>query len=216
MRRTAIALLVAVPAVAGITSCSASDPQPPQNDSQPRATESTPPQAGGTGAALPHSGAPKVSAPLPASVLTGDPCTEALTAEQGEAAGGVTAPGEPSQHAIGPKCDWSNQKNHSLAAVTYGTKTGEGLSATYENAKPQAVVWRELPLVQGFPAVAAVTRLGGRPEEFCQVTVGVADNLSFDVGVFLSDAKKGKTDPCDGAARVADMVMTNLRRKAGS
>lgn len=215
MRRKSTALLVIAPVIVCI-GCSANGSGPPANDSQPRTTESTPLQESSAFTPLPHSGAPKVSAPLPASVFTGDPCTEALTAEQVKATLGTTVPGEPSQHTIGPKCDWVYQQNHSRAAVTYDTKTGEGLSAMYKNAKPQAVVWRELPVVQGFPAVAMVTRLGGEPDEFCQVTVGVADSLSFDVVVFLSDAKKGKVDPCTGAARVADMVTANLRRKAGS
>jgi hypothetical protein len=64
--------------------------------------------------------------------------------------------------------------------------------------------------------VAHVTTSGGDPSYFCQVTIGIADDLAVDVSIALSDAKRGKVDPCQVTAVAADMVVTNLRQKAGA
>ena len=163
---------------------------------------------------MPHSGAPKVEHPLPASVLSGDPCQGALTPDQLKQILGAVPPGEPGNlSGIGRSCKWNAD---ALASVDYSTQTHEGLSAVYAGTKPQSKVWRVLPPIQGFPAVGHSTYSSDTPNNFCQVSVGVADDLSFDASLVLSDSKVGKADPCDLTARVADMVVTNLRQKAGS
>jgi hypothetical protein len=165
--------------------------------------------------ALPHSGAPKVTNPLPASVLEGGPCT-ALDAGQVARALGAAVAGRPVQDPTGPSCDWSNHETGGMIGVGFVTETHQGLSGPYENTKPKAVVWRELPPIQGFPAVAYVTPSGGAPDLFCAVSVGIADDLSFDASGFVSRERRGKVDPCDAVAQLADLVVTSLRRKAGA
>ncbi|MFD2495112.1 DUF3558 domain-containing protein [Amycolatopsis jiangsuensis] len=168
-----------------------------------------------TSETLPHSGAPKVEHPLPASVLSGDPCQGALTPEQLKQIFGTVPNGTPDATAgLGPNCDWQADAG---VSVGYVTQDHQGLSAVYRNSKPQTSVWRELPLIQGFPAVGYIDKAGAASGDICTVSVGVADDLSFDVALTLSQAKKNaRADPCEPATRVADMVVTNLRQKAGS
>ncbi|WP_432849192.1 DUF3558 domain-containing protein [Amycolatopsis sp. CA-161197] len=169
-----------------------------------------------TAPALPHSGAPKVQNPLPASVLAGDPCQQALTADQLEKILGTAPQGKRDDASIGPACNWTNADTAAVVGVGYTSQTHQGLSALYQNTKPQATVWKELAPIQGFPAVAHSTYESGTNTGFCQVSVGIADDLSFDASLGLSTAKIGKVDPCGVAEQVADMVVTNLRQKAGA
>ncbi|MEU4670006.1 DUF3558 domain-containing protein [Amycolatopsis sp. NPDC023774] len=165
---------------------------------------------------LPHSGAPKVEHPLPASVLSGDPCQDGLTADQIERILGTAAQGERDDaEGLGPACNWHNTDTGAVVGVGYSTQPREGLSAVYAGTKSQAKIWQVLPAIQGFPAVAHSTDSPGPDNDLCQVSVGVSDELAFDASVGLSQAKVGKTNPCDVAATVADMVVTNLRQKAG-
>nr|WP_154676393.1 DUF3558 domain-containing protein [Amycolatopsis benzoatilytica] len=169
-------------------------------------------------AGLPHSGAPKVEHPLPESVLTGQPCQDALTSEQLTQIFGTAPQGKPDILAgIGPECKWDNLDSGAGLSVFYVTQTHEGLSGLYQNTKPQAKVWRELPPIQGFPAVANSTFSSGTQTGFCQVSVGISDALTVDASLTPSDAKRASgADPCELSARVADMVVTNLKRKAGA
>jgi hypothetical protein len=216
VRRTVLACAAAL-TVVSVAGCGSDTRQGSPSGADPtQDSSSTRTSTSAVTAALPHSGAPKVANPLPAPVFAGDPCTDALTPEQVKLALGVNTPGTAGQSPLGRKCTWRNQANGSSAVVSYDTRTNEGLSGSYRNIKPHATIWRELPLIQGFPAVAAVTPDGGPPDEFCQVSVGLADNLAVDISVLLSDTKKGTADPCEGAARVADMAVTNLRQKAGA
>ncbi|RJQ82743.1 DUF3558 domain-containing protein [Amycolatopsis panacis] len=163
---------------------------------------------------VPHSGAPKVDHPLPASVLSGDPCQSALTSDQLAQILGTVPQGKPdSIDGLGPSCDWHADAS---VSVSYVTQDHQGLSAVYRNAKPQTSVWRVFPLIQGFPAVGYVSK-ESKLGDICTVSVGIADNVSFDAGLILSRARKeAHADPCELAARVAGMVATNLRQKAGS
>ncbi len=103
-----------------------------------------------------------------------------------------------------------------MAAVLYVTKVSDGLSAVYQNSKPQATLWRPLPPIQGFPAVAhSVFKRETTVKSFCQVSLGISDQNDIDVSVTLGDSQVDKKDPCDAAAVVADMVVTNLKKKAG-
>lgn len=97
--------------------------------------------------------------------------------------------------------------------MTYDS-THDGLSAVYQNTKPRSVVWREMS-VQGLPAVDFVTD-NGLKDAFCTVSVGIADSASVDIGITISRAKVGKSDPCTANVQVADMVIGNLKQKAGS
>jgi hypothetical protein len=135
-----------------------------------------------------------------------------LTTDQLDQILGTAPQGEPDSTAgFGPSCNWHAD---ATVSVSYITQAHQGLSAVYQNTKPKVTLWPVLPLIQGFPAVGFADKLGERAGDICTVSVGIADDLSFNAGLVLSPAKTGKADPCD-LARVADMVVTNLRQKAG-
>jgi hypothetical protein len=207
MTRISSVCLLAVTAIA-LAGCSG-DPgaggSPPSTQPASSPAVSTPPYAG----------APKVANPLPVSALAGDPCATALTAEQTKTLFGQVEQGTRSDHgALGPTCEWSNLDTGALVLVTYDS-THDGLSSVYRGIKPTAIVWREAS-VQGFPAAAHVTDLGGSKDAFCDLSVGIADSASVDIGLTISRAKVGKSDPCTVDLQVADMVIGNLKQKAGS
>lgn len=167
---------------------------------------------------LPYAGAPKVADPLPASVLSGDPCADALTREQVVAAVGIDVPGRREDLApIGPACAWVNLGSGGAVGVSYTVNTHAGLSGVYANTRPKSAVWRELPAVQGFPAVAHAGDKGGEiPIGYCQASIGLADSFSIDVSLTLGESKKKTEDACSLITRIADMTVTTLRAKAGS
>ncbi|MBN9741066.1 DUF3558 domain-containing protein [Amycolatopsis sp. A1MSW2902] len=179
---------------------------------------SSPAASSSTATGLPHSGAPKVEHPLPESVLSGQPCQDALTSDQLTQIFGMVLQGKPDTlSGIGAECRWSNVDSGSGLTIYYGTQTHQGLSAVYRGTKPQSKVWRVLPPVQGFPAVAHSTFDSGTDTGFCQVSVGISDESTVDASLTPSDAKRaGGADPCELSARVADMVVSNLKRKAGA
>jgi hypothetical protein len=211
MGRRSLAVCAAVLATATVAACSSTtatsdDPQPAPNTG---ASSSDHP-------ALPYAGAPKVPHPLPASVLSGDPCTDALTPTQVKDALGKSVVGEPGTTAgLGRKCVWTDVDTTSVISVFFVTDTGQGLSAVYANSKPQAQVWKELPPIQGFPAVAYLAASGGDPQRSCSVNVGISDSLSIGIAVSVGRSSVGTVDPCSVAPKAADAVVTTLRQKAG-
>ena len=176
-----------------------------------------PPASSQPGKTLPYAGAPKVENPLPESVLSGHPCDGALTPAQLNVILRQQPQGKHNDDpSLGPACQWPNSETGALVTVAYTTKVTDGLSAVYANTKPKATVWRTLPLIQGFPAVAHSTFSQAGSKSFCQVSVGISDQTTVDVSVDLGETAVGKKDPCDVTAIVAGMVVTNLRQKAGS
>ncbi|WP_229908232.1 DUF3558 domain-containing protein [Amycolatopsis oliviviridis] len=168
-------------------------------------------------AGLPFAGAPKVANPLSATVLSGDPCVDALTPEQVRPILG--APLKQSRDdlaAVGPACTWANLDRGSQLNVGYATVAKTGLSGVYQNTKPQSGVWRPIADVQGFPAVAHAGSPGQTPKDLCVVTVGLADEFAVDVAVVLGSAKQGVVDPCGIAADAAGTVTATLKAKAGA
>lgn len=167
------------------------------------------------GKTLPYAGAPKVEHPLPGSVLSAHPCDSALTPDQvGEALTQKLRGEHDDKPELGAQCHWTNSDVGAGVSVIYVTKVSDGLSAVYANTKPKSKVWRPLPPIQEHPAVAHSTYGAEGSKSFCQVSFGISDNYSVGVSVNLSPAKVGaQTDPCDAAARVADMVVTNLKQK---
>ena len=167
----------------------------------------------GSTTALPYAGAPKVANPLPASVLSGAPCDTALTPEQVKQAIGIQVPGKPGDlGGVGLTCAWANEDTLGQIFVGFVTETHAGLSGVYENTKPKNPVWRPLPDIQGFPAVAH----SNNTDRDCAVSVGLADDLSVDVSGIVGDSKRGKVDSCDVAAQMADLVVTTLKKRAGA
>jgi hypothetical protein len=202
--------LLALTAVT-LAGCS-SDPGTGGSPSSTQAVSST---SASAGSGLPYAGAPKITNPLPVSVLSSDPCASALTADQTKMIFGQVETGARSDSGtLGPACSWTNPETGALVLVTY-ILAHDGLSAVYQNTKPHAIVWRET-IVQGFPAVAHLTKGSGPKEQFCTISVGIADNASADIGLTLSPAKIGTADPCSVDLQIAGMVAGNLKQKAGS
>ncbi|CAM3200508.1 DUF3558 domain-containing protein [Saccharomonospora xinjiangensis] len=164
---------------------------------------------------LPHSGAPAVTDPLPESVLSDHPC-EVLTPEQVQQAlgRGASAGERKDLEPIGPGCDWSNSENLGAGfQIGFSVVSRQGLSAQYANTKPQKAIFRELPSVAGFPAVAFKESEDNR---HCTVAVGLANEYSITATVSLSFEKESEgTDSCVPAEKVAAMVVGNLKAKAG-
>ncbi|SEP49596.1 DUF3558 domain-containing protein [Amycolatopsis saalfeldensis] len=163
----------------------------------------------------PFAGAPKVTNPLPSSVLSGSPC-EALTPQQVQVNIGVSVAGKPDNlPGIGPQCTWTNKQTSAQMGVSFTTEPGDGLSGDYANTRPKMPVWKELPPIQGLPAVVYSDNSKPNPD-FCAVAIGITDALSVDVTVALSLQKSGKVDACTVVPLTANDVVTTLKQKAGS
>lgn len=183
----------------------------------PTTTPAIPATPSISGPTLPHSGAPKVEHPLPASVLSGDPCQQALTPDQVKKVFGSVVPSKRDDlPSLGPACNWTNSDTGAVLGISYTTQVHDGLSAVYANTKPRASLWKELPPIQGFPAIADVAIGAEAEKDFCEVSIGIRDDLTADVSLNLGNTKVGKAAPCDVAAQIADMLVTNLRQKAGA
>ncbi|OXM42540.1 DUF3558 domain-containing protein [Amycolatopsis alba DSM 44262] len=190
--------------------CATGDP----TDTVSQTPSSAPASSNSPNTSLPYAGAPKVTNPLPASVLSGDPCSTALTPGQVKQAIGVEVPGKPNNlvETVGNGCTWANSATLGQILVTYVTKTHDGLSGVYKNSQPKNPIWRPLADIQGFPAVA----YSNNKDQDCTVTIGIADDLSVDVGGFLGDGKRGKADSCEVTAQMAGLVVSTLKQRAGA
>ncbi|MEC3977183.1 DUF3558 domain-containing protein [Amycolatopsis sp. H20-H5] len=210
-RRTSVVLILAAVAL-GSVACAGSPSPTPSSSSSP-ASEATQPST----TALPYAGAPKVTSPLPASVLSGDPCASALTPQQITQAVGPDPELRPGTiPGIGPKCSWSNTKTNGQVLVAYDSESHTGLSGVYQNTQPKSGVWKVLPAIQGYPAVAYAGEKGTVPKDYCHVAIGLADDLSVDVYLTLGRTKVGVSDPCEVVPGIAELVLTTLRAKAGA
>ena len=173
----------------------------------------------GSGAASSSANAddvPKVTTPLPATVLDGSPCDSALTSAQVVSFIGTPKTPERDDIATGPACTWFSLDGGSgQIGVYYNTKGPGGLAVTYHNVKPQSERWEPTSL-QGYPAVAGT----GKGEDQnatggCNVFVGIRDDLDFGVSLTLGDnARKRGVDSCEGAKDVANTVLTNLKGRS--
>ncbi|MGW7534619.1 DUF3558 domain-containing protein [Amycolatopsis sp. NPDC054798] len=183
----------------------------------PPVSPDAPASSSAAGKTLPYAGAPKVENPLPDSVLSTHPCDSAFTSEQVSKVLGKAIQGKHADNAsLGAQCHWVNSDSGAILTALYVTKISDGLSAVYANSKPQSTVWRPLPSVQGFPAVAHSAYGPQGDKSFCQVSIGISDQHDVDVSVTLSPSKVGTTNPCDVTAQISGMVVTNLKQKAGA
>lgn len=176
-------------------------------------TPSAPPSTAPSGGDLPSDGAPKVKSPLDTSRYQQNPC-QMLTPAQLQQLN-LPAQGKPGQGPLGLECSWLNRDTFASVGLEWADKNPRGLSGTY--AARKAGSWAyfiELGEIEGYPAVAADLS-DQRDIGTCLVTVGVSDQLIFQVSAQLSRANVGKKDPCkDGAALVAGMMLQTM--KAGN
>lgn len=199
---------------ASVSSCSG---KTPENGRVSSSGNTSPPVSSGSPAGLPYAGVPKVVNPLPASVLAGNPCSDALTSEQIATLLGSPVRSEGGETpGVGPDCGWTNPDRGSQIGVGYDITTRIGLSGVYQNTKPKSAVWKPITEIQGFPAVAHAGQPGRTPPaDFCAVSIGLADDLAIDVSVSLGRAKIGVLEPCDAARQAADAAVATLKAKAG-
>lgn len=166
-----------------------------------------------SGAGLPHSGAPAVPNPLPKSVVESDPC-ESLTDEQMQQALGDNAPAGKRDDidTVGPLCAWHDAVSGSRISVGFDTAQGEGLSAVYANSKPKSSSFEPLSPIAGYPAVQYQI---GSSDYTCLTSVGLADEYSVTVNFGTTPHKVDEVQPCEVSTKITDMVVGNLKQKAG-
>ena len=180
-------------------------------------TSSAPPPSSTTDAGVPNSGAPKVDTPLPAKVLDGSPCDNALTQEQLKSFLGETKAPTPGDESLGKSCDWRSASGTGAGfLIGYQTSSDQGISLAYKNVKPTAARWVDLDPVQSYPAIAFVEQgVDPTDKRHCGVVVGVSDELAYTVSLTIGEraASQGK-DACIVGRDIADAVMTNLKQRA--
>lgn len=162
---------------------------------------------------LPHSGAPPVTDPLPASVLEGNPCGALTSANAKELLGSDYEQPRKDSTVLGPSCHWADLSTGTSFTVYYGTGFNAGLSQTYANVKPTAVRWVEMKPIEGYPVVGYLSAGSRATNTDCQVMVGISNKLAYGVGMTLSEGAAKDTDPCQAGRKVAVMVMDNLLEK---
>ncbi|MFD9895584.1 DUF3558 domain-containing protein [Amycolatopsis sp. NPDC059027] len=181
------------------------------------ATQSSAPPASDSSPAA-QNGAPKVQNPLPAKVLEGSPCDTSLSADDVKEFIGAPDPAKPDNSAaLGASCSWHNAAGNGASIdVGYQTKLKGGLGAAYSNVKPDAVRWVEPSPIQGYPLVGYLSaNSNGLEKSECVLVVGISDDLTYSVGLFLSDSAKRKNiDPCTAGRDVADRVLTRIKTRA--
>lgn len=203
-------LAVATAGLLAILSASACGTGSPSRGASPSRTVSSAAER-----PLPYGDAPPVTRePMSLGKLAGDPCAEALTPDQVEAAVGARVTGKREDLApVGPACGWFNRDTGGAVGVSYTLNAHDGLSAVYANTRPQSRVWRVLPDVQGFPAVAHSD--DDEQLTFCQASVGVRDDTSIDISLTLGSGKWGAADACELVRTIADMAITTLEGRPG-
>jgi len=177
------------------------------------AVASSEPSAPAEDPELPHSGAPAVTNPLPESVLSGDPCTDALTQDQARNLLGEGVEHE-SENApeLGPSCRWTNLDTGASFRVSYDVNTRQGLSGGYQNVKPQREVFNEIEPIEGFPGFEYKQ---SQDDVTCTTAVGLADEYGLLVTLSVGDQGEADgDDPCDGGRVVMEMIVSNLKAKA--
>jgi len=164
-------------------------------------------------ASAPADDVPKVSNPLPATVLDGSPCDSALTNDQLSGFLGKSTPAAPQENSLGTMCQWSSASGTGAGiTVTYQTKSDKGLALAYQNVQPKAARWKVLDPIQDYPAIAYSDFDDKRAGV---IVVGVTDSLAYSVSLTLGDkAASENKDAFDLGPQVADAVMTNLKARA--
>ncbi|TWH20618.1 uncharacterized protein DUF3558 [Prauserella rugosa] len=94
----------------------------------------------------------------------------------------------------------------------FQTEHGEGLSATYANAKPQAEEFNEVQPIEGYPAVTYKMKADA---PMCTAIVGVANEYSVSVtGTLGTQAEENGKNPCEPVQQVASWVVANLKAQS--
>jgi hypothetical protein len=171
---------------------------------------SAPASSANGGESLPAHGAPKVEVPLDRATFEQTPC-DSLTSSQLTELFGVAVRGEPDpRETVGPTCNWHDDDSTASVGVMY-TKDGlrpDGVSGLYAQ-KDTLDFFQPMASIQGYPVVA-YSSSDGRADGYCQVAIGTSDRSAMDIGITQSQQNVGKTDPCEAAHGVAEMVIGNI------
>ncbi|MGB3442313.1 MAG: DUF3558 domain-containing protein [Actinophytocola sp.] len=215
MRHSRAVILLGITTLAlALASCSdsqAGTPRPERDTGESTTTsEEVPTTSSGSGEDdLPANGAPKVENPIDVAKFEQQPCL-ALTDDQVRQAG-LVPPGEQGEGAFGPSCNWRNRESGANINLQVGDPGRRGLTAVYAgNEAGKFDLWIKLEPIEGFPAVVADIR-DLRDSGECPITVGTSDEVTFSLSAKLSDAKIGKTDPCDAAVQVTALVLQTMK-----
>ncbi|CAM00169.1 uncharacterized protein DUF3558 [Saccharopolyspora erythraea NRRL 2338] len=163
-------------------------------------------------------GAPSVDKPLETGSLHQDPC-RVLSPEQLVALGIAGAP-QADSDVSGPSCEWDDIGGPPHYTVDSLRVTfvvgGDGLKLSYARRDAYSY-FRELPRVEGYPAIAAGSTPGGTPEEegTCELAVGVTDDLVVLTQVHLGNGSPSTGEPCGRAGQVATEVMKTIKAASG-
>ncbi|WIX83300.1 DUF3558 domain-containing protein [Amycolatopsis carbonis] len=155
---------------------------------------------------------PKIEAPLPASLIQGDPCA-ALTSAQVDGLFTNTPTRDQAAKDTGAakSCGWHDIDRGSLIGIQFVYAWKHGLADVY--ATQGRGFFKVLAPVQGYPVVA-YGPTDDRSSGACGVAVGIADNAAFEADVQFANSAVGKGDPCDDARKVADLAITTLKASA--
>ena len=199
--------LVGLACASACTINSQGDPKP-ANTTETADSGSSPRTSGNGNEELPYAGAPKVNNPLDTSRFEKDPC-QSLTADQAQSLN-VPATGTINDNAaLATACDWKNPTTRGFVEIAFIVDDPYGLSQEYDaKNRGEFPNFKELPKIDGYPAI---TRDGADKWGGCTVVVGVADDMSFEASVELSQANIGKKDPCDVAVQVAGLALQTMK-----
>ena len=205
-----VASLLTVALASACTTMSEGEPQPTPTENT---TSTSTPDSGGD-EELPFAGAPKVDNPLDTSRYEQDPC-QSLTVEQTQSLN-LPATGEPLDDvALGIGCRWLNTETRGEVKISFLVDDPRGLSPEYEaNNDGKWKFFKELPEIEGYPAIARSSSENTRDLGHCTVVVGVADDMVFMSTLQLSQANVGQKDPCEVAAQVAGMALQTMKAEA--
>ena len=207
MLRMALGGVIVGALLAGCTGSSSGPPEPGPTSAGASGTPSS-----GSGGPSPG-GAPKVQNPLDTTAFHQDPC-RALTADQLPELLGADVPGTKRRGVSAPECEWRNRSTGASFGMQFVLANDSGLSTAYAQRHTYDL-WQELPPIEGYPAVVADLRDSRNTLGACTVLVGVTDSLEFSVSGNLSDAKRGKADPCQ-AIQLAAKLMLQTMKKGGA
>ncbi|MET9260497.1 DUF3558 domain-containing protein [Amycolatopsis sp. NPDC004079] len=159
-------------------------------------------------ATAPGPGVPKVANPIDVTRFKQNPC-DALTSAQISDLLGGNARVKPDPHGPGgPACGWFSQAQ---LVVVFPAVDKLGLTSIYRAKGGAYPFFLPLDPADGYPVVAYGEADRRASDGACDIAVGTSDRETLVVSITQSPGRKGETDPCESARRIAGRVQANLR-----
>ncbi len=165
------------------------------------------------GSGLPDSGAPKVENPIDTARFEAKPCSVASRAQL-KKAGYEFDDAEPRPgNSTGSECKWTfAESGQGIVAGTFVTLGGRGLSDLYDQRDTSyRALFEEVPSVAGYPAVIYNT-VDARPSGLCTVSVGVRDDLTYEIAASLISGHPNYADSCKVALEIAEIAVETMKK----